>query len=82
MLDRTIDLRPASRGQRDSPQNAGRVWYSPAVLGPKPEYQPSTKPQRKSPDYQGFPSTGATGLEPAASGVTGRRSNQLSYAPA
>jgi hypothetical protein len=25
--------------------------------------------------------TGATGLEPAASGVTGRRSNQLSYAP-
>ena len=26
-------------------------------------------------------STGATGLEPAASGVTGRRSNQLSYAP-
>jgi hypothetical protein len=25
--------------------------------------------------------TGATGLEPAASGVTGRRSNRLSYAP-
>jgi hypothetical protein len=25
---------------------------------------------------------GATGLEPAASGVTGRRSNQLNYAPA
>ncbi len=25
---------------------------------------------------------GETGLEPAASGVTGRRSNQLSYSPA
>ena len=25
---------------------------------------------------------GATGLEPAASGVTGRRYNQLNYAPA
>ena len=24
---------------------------------------------------------GVTGLEPAASGVTGRRSNQLSYTP-
>ena len=32
--------------------------------------------------FAGIPSTGATGLEPATSGVTGRRSNQLSYAPA
>ena len=28
-----------------------------------------------------FVVAGVTGLEPAASGVTGRRSNQLSYTP-
>src|SRR3954471_18716562 len=33
------------------------------------------------PALQGIREAGATGLEPAASGVTGRRSNQLSYAP-
>ena len=32
--------------------------------------------------YRHFKETGATGLEPATSGVTGRRSNQLNYAPA
>ena len=35
--------------------------------------------------YQGYEKkgmTGETGLEPAASGVTGRRYNQLNYAPA
>src|SRR5215210_7140507 len=31
---------------------------------------------------EGAEGAGATGLEPAASGVTGRRSNQLNYAPA
>jgi hypothetical protein len=32
-------------------------------------------------DLQGKNLAGATGLEPATSGVTGRRSNQLNYAP-
>ncbi len=31
---------------------------------------------------QGEEMAGVTGLEPAASGVTGQRSNQLSYTPA
>jgi uncharacterized membrane protein required for colicin V production len=36
----------------------------------------------KVPLCRRFQETGATGLEPATSGVTGRRSNQLNYAPA
>ena len=41
---------------------------------------------RRTPEPQsrmsgGIAETGATGLEPATSGVTGRRSNQLNYAP-
>jgi hypothetical protein len=36
--------------------------------------------QQTPPIYRMLP-TGATGLEPATSGVTGRRSNQLNYAP-
>ena len=39
---------------------------------------------RNKHDRYGFSKrlAGATGLEPATSGVTGRHSNQLSYAPA
>jgi hypothetical protein len=36
---------------------------------------------RRSARFAGTSRAGATGLEPATSGVTGRRSNQLSYAP-
>ena len=42
---------------------------------------------KKTPKLAGFRGfyilemAGVTGLEPAASGVTGRRSNQLSYTP-
>jgi hypothetical protein len=46
----------------------------------KEDKEPSSaKPE--IPHFQALLDTGATGLEPAASGVTGRRSNQLSYAP-
>src|SRR5438105_12417646 len=38
--------------------------------------------KQKSPACAGLSKAGATGLEPATSGVTGRRSNQLNYAPA
>src|ERR1700743_2586055 len=36
---------------------------------------------RRTTHLQAVLGAGATGLEPATSGVTGRRSNQLSYAP-
>ena len=37
--------------------------------------------QKPRPLDGAFKMAGATGLEPATSGVTGRRSNQLNYAP-
>ena len=41
----------------------------------------STATENKKPPCAAAFETGATGLEPATSGVTGRRSNQLNYAP-
>ena len=37
--------------------------------------------ENRNPPFPAGFLTGATGLEPATSGVTGRRSNQLNYAP-
>jgi hypothetical protein len=42
---------------------------------------PYAHTQRPRPLDRAFKMAGATGLEPATSGVTGRRSNQLNYAP-
>ena len=44
--------------------------------------RPRLPRQRKMPVCRRITRAGATGLEPATSGVTGRRSNQLNYAPA
>ena len=37
--------------------------------------------QKPRPTDEAFKMAGATGIEPATSGVTGRRSNRLNYAP-
>jgi hypothetical protein len=55
-----------------------------ATKGTQTEVGTTRKPLRsvsKKAQIQAQLDTGATGLEPATSGVTGRRSNQLSYAP-
>ena len=58
-----------------------------AISAPVPAgaaFVAQSSPERCSGDMaylQALRETGATGLEPATSGVTGRRSNQLNYAP-
>ena len=65
----------------DSEQLRDSTWYSKVVLN-RPISRCGGTPNAKKPAaLQLVSSTGATGLEPATSGVTGRRSNQLSYAP-
>ena len=59
-------------------------------VAPNPAFRTSMPEQKSESDVRRSPrreavrgrnSTGATGLEPATSGVTGRRSNHLNYAP-
>ena len=63
--------RPDQAAPRASGGRPGHKWATPALQRPAPV---GAEVQRR-------PGAGATGLEPATSGVTGRRSNQLSYAP-
>ena len=60
------------------PEEIARLWPS---MGSRSARRPpsSTRPLGALVDVKA--KTGATGLEPATSGVTGRRSNQLNYAP-
>jgi hypothetical protein len=52
-----------------------------SLIATHPRGAPGTKPVIPGNSALERQTAGATGLEPATSGVTGRRSNQLSYAP-
>ncbi len=49
------------------------------MTGPQPCHKPA---RPKGSNVRWFELAGTTGLEPATSDVTGRRSNQLNYVPA
>ena len=64
----------------DTPNTARRLPASKPKMAPEKKWPPKKMAgeiwRGKSGEM-----AGVTGLEPAASGVTGRRSNQLSYTP-
>ncbi len=61
-------------------ENWSPLGTSAQTTGGQEDKTPDEK-EVESPQVQAQRGAGATGLEPATSGVTGRRSNQLSYAP-
>ena len=65
-------------------KDSGRRDLNPRHLSPEPSALPAAllPVQKKlSPSIAGWALAGATGLEPAIFGLTGRRDNQLRYAP-
>jgi hypothetical protein len=68
-----------ARSRADVPRRASSA--TPSCYFADPVGATSCRGRLEMPGNGGIPEAGATGLEPATSGVTGRRSNQLSYAP-
>ena len=73
------------RGEARRTPQAARPAVRPHLAGRRPDRRRDTakavRPLLPSRDRSGVSKAGATGLEPATSGVTGQRSNRLSYAP-
>src|SRR5687767_5009498 len=65
---------------RESWSGSASDTASPRHSGSPPDRR-NTKTRLISGGFSGHKMAGSTGLEPAASGVTGRRSNQLNYDP-
>src|ERR1700751_2520703 len=74
-MDEPRDKRPSHTQSTTRGCSGPQALPGPATMG---KSQPGPA---ESPATGGSSEAGAKGLEPATSGVTGRRSNQLSYAP-
>src|SRR6266545_2897417 len=72
LIAERIRTSPTTRSRRHTRAGSAREAHRPAIVL-------RLNGQQNSEISRAF--TGATGLEPATSGVTGRRSNQLNYAP-
>jgi conjugative relaxase-like TrwC/TraI family protein len=59
---------------RQSPAKSGPMWYSPAVLSAKTEYQSSTTYDPKTANFQVLSQVEPTGIEPVTSCLQSRRS--------